>query len=268
MQILTSWAALIGMLILSLGSTPSQSIAVTPAVTVSAITTIAINGVATCRDATTVTVSGSSTYATNRVQASVSYQNSDGDYVLLQQTTSSSFGSGNFWLPIVIDYHTHVVSAGTSLQIIVQLQSMTGAGFTNTAGPITTYANAADRLCANQCSVALTSSDRAPTNGVVTLRSHFGSWFRPEGWLQGATYVNAGQTVQATFADVPCNAWVRAWFYPATGADRTPRMLPSQLWPGEFGTPAAGSSAPYVASFARGLPATKPLESDDPYAPK
>ena len=265
MHVLTSWAALIGMLILSLGSTTNQ-----PAtVSASATTTIAITGVATCRDSTTVTVSGSSTYATNRVQASVSYQDSDGDYILLEQTTSSNFGSGNYWIPIVVDYHTHVVSAGTSLQIIVQLQSMTGSGgFTNTAGPVTTYANAADRLCANQCSVTITSNDRAPVNGVVTLRSHFGSWFRPEGWLQGVTYVNAGQPVQATFADVACNAWIRAWFYPATGADRTPRMLPSQLWPGEFGTPGVGSAAPYVASFAKGLPATKPLESDDPYAPK
>ena len=37
-----------------------------------------------------------------------------GKYVLLQQTTTFNFGSGNFWIPIVLDYHTQPVDAGTS----------------------------------------------------------------------------------------------------------------------------------------------------------
>jgi hypothetical protein len=268
MQMLTSWATLIAMLILSIAPATGSPAPIGPEVLASTSNGLGIYSVAACRDTTTVTVSGSSAYATNRIIASVSYLNSNGKYVLLQQITSSNFGSGNFWIPLVLDYHTQPVAAGTSLQIIVQLQRSTGSGFTNLGDPLTTYVNAANRYCLNQCSVTLSTSDRAPVSGVVTLRSHFGSWFRPEGWLEGAMYVGAGQAVQATFADVACNAWVRVWFYPATGVDRTPRMLPSQHWPGEFGTLAADVSTPYATSFAKGLPATKPLESDDPYAPK
>jgi hypothetical protein len=264
MQILASWATLIAMLILSVGN-PA---AVSQPVPMSTPTEFSIYSVAACRDTTTVTVSGSSAYATNRILASVSYLNSKGKYVLLQQVTSSNFGSGNFWIPIVLDYHTQPVDADTSLQIIVQLQRSSGGGFADLGDPVTTYVTAADRYCLNQCSVAISTSDRAPVNGVITLRSHFGSWFRPEGWLHGVISVNAGHAVQATFANVACNSWVRAWYYPASGADRTPRMLPSQFWPDEFGTADAGASAPYATSFARGLPATKPLESDDPYAPR
>lgn len=281
MRRLTSWTALFALVILSVSTAVSPAIAFsTTDTTANAVTVnqaastpipnvFGIYSVAACRDTTTVTVSGSSSYATNRIQASVSYLDSDGDeYILLQQITSDNFGSGNFWVPVVLDYHTHLVDAGTQLQVIVQLQYSSSSGFTDLGSPVTTYITAADRLCFNQCSVAISTSDRAPTNGVVTLRSHFGSWFRPEGWTHGVVSVNAGQTVQMTIADVPCNAWVRVWFYPATGQDRTPRMLPSQNWPGEYGTDGAASSAIYATSFARGLPATKPLESDDPYAPK
>jgi hypothetical protein len=265
MQIFTSWATLIAMVILSL--TPAAS---KPATLGAAqANQVGIYSIAACRDTTTVTVSGSSIYATNRIVASVSYwNNDDAKYVLLQQTTSFNFGSGNFWIPIVLDYHTTPVDAGTSLQVIVQLQRSTGSGFTNLGASITTFVTAADHYCLNQCSVSISTGDRAPVSGMITLRSHFGSWFRPEGWLHGVTYVNAGQAVQATFADVACNTWVRVWFYPSTGIDRTPRMLPAQLWPNEFGTPAVGSPAPYATSFAKGLRATKPLESDDPYAPR
>jgi len=264
MQILTSAATLIAMLILTIAPATNNS---APIVS-SPANQVGIYSIAACRDTTTVTVSGSSSYATNRVVASVAYWNSDKDkYIVLQQVTTPNFGSGNFWIPIVLDYHTQPVDAGTTLQIVVQLQRSTGSGFTNLGDGLTTYATAADRYCLNQCSVSISTSDRAPVNGVITLRSHFGSWFRPEGWLHGVTYVNAGQPVQVTFADVACNARVRVWFYPASGTNRTPRMLPSQQWPGEYGTPAAGSTAPYATSFAKGLPATMPLESDDPYAP-
>ncbi len=267
MRILTSWATLIATVMLSLTPAASNSAPSSPPTN-----QVGIYSVAACRDTTTVTVSGSSAYATNRVVASVSYWNtSDSDdekYTLLQQTTSFNFGSGNFWIPIVLDYHTQLVDAGTSMQIIVQLQRSTSGGFTNLGDPVTTYVTASNRLCLNQCIVSISTSDRAPVNGVVTLRTHFGSWFRPEGWTQGETYVNAGQAVQATFADVACNARVRVWFYPASGADRMPRMLPSQLWPGEFGTPDAGASAPYATSFAKGLLPTKPLEANDPFVSK
>ncbi len=269
MQMLTSWAALIAMLIMSVGSAASNPATAGQSAPASVPNVAGIYSVAACRDTTTVTVSGSSVYATNRIVVNIAYWNSDDNkYIALQQVTSSNFGSGDFWIPIVLDYHTQPVDAGTSLQIIVQLQRSTGSGFVNLGDPITTYTTAADRLCLNQCSVSISTSDRAPVNGVITLRSHFGSWFRPEGWLHGAMYVNAGQAVQVTFADVACNAWVRVWFYPATGADRTPRMLPSQQWPGEYGTPDAGSTAPYATSFARGLRATMPLEAGDPYAPR
>ncbi len=268
MQIFASWATLIAMLILSMGSAAGNPAAVSQPVPMSTSNEFGIYSVAACRDTTTVTVSGSSAYATNRILASVSYLNSDGKYEVLQQVASSNFGSGNFWIPVVLDYHTRPVDADTPLQIIVQLQRSSGGGFVNLGDAVTTYVTAADRYCLNQCSVALSTSDRAPVKGVITLRSHFGSWFRPEGWTQGVISVNAGRAVQATFANVPCNAWVRAWYYPASGADRTPRMLPSQYWPNEFGTAAAGASAPYATSFARGLPATRPLESDDPFAPR
>ncbi len=267
MHMRTSWSTLLATLILSVSFAVGSPASASQAVPVSTPNVLGIYGISACRDTTTVTVSGTSAYATNQIVASISYWNTDDNkYVLMQQVTSSSFGSGYFWLPLVLDYHNHPVDAGTTLQVIVQLQGLAGTGFTNLGGSITTYTNAADRLCLNQCSVSISTSDRAPVSGVVTLRSHFGSWFRPEGWLHGATYVTAGQAVQVTFADVACNAWVRVWFYPSSGADRTPRMLPSQQWPGEYGTPDVGSSAPYATSFAAGLRATKPLESDDPYA--
>jgi hypothetical protein len=277
MQRLTSGATLFALLILSVGVgvSPATALSTTNATNVSvtaapaaATNVFDIYSVAACRDTTTVTVSGSSSYATNRIQASVSYLNSDGKYVLLQQVTSDNFGSGSFMVPVVLDYHTRPVDADTELQVIVEVQRSSGSGFTDLGDPQTTYVTAADRYCFNQCSVTVSTRDRAPTSGVITLRTHFGSWFRPEGWLQGAMSVNAGQAVHLTFAAVSCNAWARVWFYPATGKDRTPRMLPAQYWPDEYGTAAAGASAPYAMFFAKGLPATRPLEPDDPFAPR
>ncbi|MFN8597666.1 MAG: hypothetical protein U0559_15970 [Anaerolineae bacterium] len=102
----------------------------------------------------------------------------------------------------------------------------------------------------------------------MTLRSHFGSWFRPEGRLQGALPVLAGQALNGMIVGVPCDVTMRVWYYPATGKDRTPKLLPSQYWPAEYGTAASNGSVTYATSFKLGLPATKPLEADDPYAPK
>ncbi len=247
----------------------SNPVPVSKTIVASPLNVFGIFSATACRDTATVTVSGSADYATNRVRISLLVQNSDGDYILTRQVTSSNFGSGNFWLPIVVDYHTQPVDAGTSLEIIVQLQRQSGGGFVDLGGQVTTYLTAADRYCLNQCSVTVSTSDLAPTNGVITVRSHFGSWFRPEGWLHGVIPVYGGQAVQATVTDVACNSWVRVWFYPATGQDRTPRLLPSQYWPNEYGTPVAGGdAASYATAFARGLPATMPLESDDPYTPR
>src|SRR5512136_3165439 len=130
MQILASRATLIAMLILSVSSATSNPAAVSQSVPMSTPNEFGIYSVAACRDTTTVTVSGSSAYTTNRILASVSYLNSKGKYQVLQQTTSSNFGSGNFWLPVVLDYSTTPVDAGTSLQVIVQLQRLSGS-FTN-----------------------------------------------------------------------------------------------------------------------------------------
>ena len=67
---------------------------------------------------------------------------------------------------------------------------------------------------------------------------------------------------------LPCNWTVRAWYYPATGKDRTPKLLPAQYWPNEFAATSQDGANPYATSFAKGLKATAPLESGDPYAPK
>ena len=271
MKKLTSWATMTAMLTLVVGlmlGTAASPVDANQMVSAAPNGVYGIYSIDACRDSTTVTVSGSSEFATNQIVASVSYLNDKGKYILLQQTTSGNFGSGSFTIPVTIDYSANPVDEGTSLQVIVQLQGMTGNGFVNLGDSVTTYVTAADKFCEGKCSVVLSTTDRAPANGVVTLRTHFGSWFRPEGWWQGAIPVYAGQAVQATIAGAPCGAQGRAWFYPATGKDRTPKMLPSQLWPDEFGTSSSGGSSFYVTSFAKGLPATKPLEPDDPYAPK
>jgi hypothetical protein len=222
---------------------------------------------AACRDTATVAASGSSDWATNRIRVSVYKQDSHGNYVWLANATSDTFGSGSFTMPVVVDYSTKNVSDGASLRIDVELQHQSGGGFYTTAS---TSANvtAADKLCFNKCSVTIATRDKAPTKGTITLRSHFGSWFRPEGWLHAAIPVNAGQSVKTTIVGVPCDWSVRAWFYPASGLVRTPKLLLSQYWPDEFAATTADGALPYAAAFAYGLAATKPLESDDPYAPK
>jgi hypothetical protein len=226
-----------------------------------------IFSVAACKDTTTVAVSGNSGWATNRIVVNVYYLNSQSKWIWLQQATSGNFGSGYFNLPIFVDYHKKAVAENTLLQINVQLQRLSGGSFVDFATDTTTL-TVADKNCVDKCSVTLTTSDRAPVNGIITLRSHFGSWFRPEGRLYSAIPVNAGQAAHITTVAVSCNVTVRAWYYPASGKDRTPKMLPTQYWPGEFAATTADGSIPYTTSFAKGLPATRPLESDDPYAPK
>ena len=227
-----------------------------------------IYSVAACQDTTTVAVSGTSTNATNRVKVKVYAPDSNGNYVERAGTTSGTFGSGYFLLPVLVDYSGKPVDGGTQLRIDVQLQGLSGSSYVNIGPTASTYVAAADMLCANKCSATITTSDRAPVSGTVTVRSHYGSWFRPEGWTHAAMPVSAGQMLHFTVVGIPCISTLRVWYYPASGPDRTPRMLPAQYWPDEFGASTEDGAIPYAASFAKGLKATKPLESDDPYAPK
>jgi hypothetical protein len=222
---------------------------------------------AACRDTATVAASGSSDWATNRIKVSVYKQDSHGNTVWLANAASDTFGSGSFTIPVVVDYGTKNVADDTTLRIDVELQHQSGGGFYTTASA-STFVTTTDKLCFNKCSVTIATRDKAPVKGTITLRSHFGSWFRPEGRLHAAMPVNAGQVMKTTIVGVPCDWSVRAWFYPASGSVRTPKLLLSQYWPDEFAATLADGALPYTTSFANGLVATKPLESDDPYAPK
>ena len=230
-----------------------------------ATVSLQVTNLAACRDTTTVTVSGTSSYSTNRINVNLYKQDANGNYNLFRTVTTDAFGSGDFSFPVTVDYSTKTMDAGTALRIEVRLKA---PGSSTVSGPITLYTVAGTQFCEGRCSVIIVTADKAPAKGVITLRSHFGSWFRPEGWLHGVIPVTAGQTVNSMIVGAPCDATMRAWYYPATGKDRTPRLLPSQYWPSEFGTAAADGSAAYTTTFKRGLPATKPLESDDRYASK
>ena len=242
-------------------------VAVVPASATTPIGTGGIFSVAACKDLTTVAVSGTSSWATTRIIVTIYDLNSQGNWVWLKQAISDNFGSGYFNIPVTANYHRRAVAENTTLQINVEVQHWSTSGFVDFATDTTTV-TVADKNCLYKCSVTLMTSDRAPADGMITLRSHYGSWFRPEGRLHSAVPVSAGQMLRTTTVAVPCGTSVRVWYYPATGKDRTPKMLPAQYWPGEFATTSADGSIPYTTAFAQGLPATKPLESDDPYAPK
>lgn len=227
-----------------------------------------IYSVAPCKDTTTVAVSGSSTYATNRLEVRLFTPNSNGEYELLRETTTGNFGSGTFLMPITLKYVQEAQDEGTILYVEVQLQASSGNGFVDVGAMATTKVAVEDRYCQGKCSVLLNSTDAAPANGVVTLRSHYGSWFRPEGRLYSAIPVRAGQKLFYSVVGVSCDWSVRAWYYPAAGKDRTPKMLPAQYWPHEFAATTEDGAIPYTTRFAKGLAATAPLEPDDPYAPK
>lgn len=222
-----------------------------------------------CKDTATIAASGSSDWATNRIKVNIYKQDSHGNYNWLAGATSDTFGSGSFTMPVVVDYSTKNVADSVSLRIDVELQhqSGSGGGF-YIAATTSDYVTTADKLCLSKCSVTITTIDKAPAKGTITLRSHFGAWFRPEGWLHAAIPVNAGQFTKATIVGVPCDATVRAWYYPSTGLNRTPKLLPSQYWPNDFAASTSDGALPYATVFAKGVAATKPLESDDPYAPK
>lgn len=229
---------------------------------------VSMGDVFVCKDTASVAVFGTSSYATNRVKIRVFVRNSQGEYTLHAKTISENFGSGDFSLGVIVDYSAKTVDDGADIRIDVQLQRQSGGSFADLGDSVSAYAQVTDKYCRGRCAVTISSTDKAPAKGTLTLRTHFGSWFRPEGRTYGTLPVNAGRALRATFVGLPCGVTARVWYYPATGKDRTPRLLPAQYWPTDFGVDSATGAVVYVTSFARGLPATRPLESDDPYAPK
>jgi|GEM_PF-2894142 hypothetical protein len=240
---------------------------VSPAAASGPTGSMAIYSVAVCKDAAVVTVNGTTTYATNRVRVRINAPDSNGNYYLHKEVYSGNFGSGNFVLPIVAGYSKNQLADGKLVYIDVQLQAMSGNSFVDVGPQLTTSATVSDKLCKNKCLLTIASSDKAPVNGVITLRTHYGSFFRPEGRLYGVLPISAGQRLQNTFPALPCNASARIWYYPSTGKDRTPRLLNSQYWPDGYGLH-GDPAIVYSTSFAQSVKATAPLESDDPYAPK
>ena len=226
---------------------------------------IAVYSVAVCKDTALVTVTGTTMYATNRVRVRINAPDSKGAYYMHKETYSGNFGSGDFVLPIVVSYSRRGLDEGTLVYIDVQLQS--GGSFADVGPELTVSATVTDRLCKDKCAVTVASFDRAPANGVITVRTHYGSFFRPEGRLYGVMPVTAGQKLQNTFPALACHASARIWYYPSTGRDRTPRLLTSQYWPNGFGL-SGDPAIVYATSFAKGVKATAPLEPGDPYAPK
>jgi hypothetical protein len=240
---------------------------VSPAAASGPTGSIGIYSVAACQDTTTVAVSGTASAATNRIKAWIYKQNDKGEWIELASTVTGDFSNGSFLMPVSLNYYGKTVKDGTTLQVVVKLQSRNGNSWVD-VGSASTIVNASDKLCQNRCSVTISTTDRAPADGMITLRSHYGSFFRPEGRLYSATPVKAGQRAHYAVVALPCNWTVRAWYYPATGKDRTPKLLPAQYWPYEFAATSQDGSNPYTTSFVNGLKATAPLESDDPYAPK
>jgi hypothetical protein len=223
---------------------------------------VGIHSIAACKDSTTVAVIGSSSFATNRVRATVYTTDADGKDVMLDREYTESFGSGRVSVAIVLNYRKRPVSANTTLRVEVQLERLSGNSFVGDGAVLTQYAVAADKSCLGLCTVTVDTADGAPADGTLTLRSHYGTWFRPEGRLYGAVPVRAGRQLRATFVGLPCNWSVRAWYYPGSG-DTMPKMLPAQYWPNEYAATVADGTNPYTTSFAAGLPATHPLEDDD-----
>jgi len=227
-------------------------------------TTVGIYSVAACKDSSMVAVIGTSAYANNRIVADIYYQDGKGNRVSLKHVETAPFGTGRFSMALPMHYVTRPVPAGTPLWVAVKLQRSSHHTYV-TVATATQHVTAADQGCFDLCSVTLDTLDRAPAGGTLALRSHYGAWFRPEGWLHGAMPVQAGQRLRVTFVGLPCDVNVRAWYYPNSGADPTPLMLPAQHWPHEYQVNEADGTHPYVTTFAAGLPATEPLEVDDPF---
>src|SRR5512137_1718989 len=80
---------------------------------------IGLYSVAACKDTTTVAVSGTSTNATNRVKVKIYAPDDNGDYTWRGGTTTDTFGSGYFLLPVTVDYSGKPVDGGAVLRIDV-----------------------------------------------------------------------------------------------------------------------------------------------------
>lgn len=240
-------------------------IGVLPAAAASA--SISIYNTAVCKDEATVVLTGSSTYTNNRVEAYLYYKTDKGEDVLLAQSASTAFGAGPFMLALTLPY-TAYAQENEVLRLDVKLRKLSTDGKVyETVSKTSQNVTVADKYCHGKCSVTVDTIDKTPASGTLTLRSHFGEWFRPEGRLQGALPVAAGQKVRAVFVGVTCNWPVRAWYYPRSG-DKTPLMLPAQYWPNEFQANLLDGTNPYTTAFAKSLKSTRPLESDDPFVTK
>ena len=227
-----------------------------------------IYSVAACKDTTTVVVAGSSTYSNNRVEAALYYRDDKGKDVFLSQNTSPVFSSGPFMLSLTLSYIANSARENEVLRLDVRHLKLSASGKSYEVVSTTTRnVTVADKYCFGKCTVTVDTTDKAPAAGTLTLRSHFGAWFRPEGWLHGAFPVSAGLKARVVFVGLPCDWPVRAWYYPRTG-DKIPKMLPAQYWPNEFQANDLDGTNPYTASFARGLKPTHPLESNDPFVVK
>ena len=228
---------------------------------------VSIHSIAACKDVTTVAVTGSSTYSNNRLDVGIYFKNDKGKDVLLRQVFTPAFRSGPFTLAVTLPYADTAAMEGEVLRVDVQLQRLSGNTYVNAGSLTSQNVTVADKNCIGKCSVTVDTTDKAPAAGALALRSHYGSWFRPEGRLHGAAPLSVGQSARVVFVGVPCGWSVRAWYYPKTG-DKTPKMLPAQYWPNEFQANELDGTNPYTTAFAKGLKPTHPLEPDDPFVVK
>ena len=224
---------------------------------------IGVHSVAACTDTATVAIIGMTGFSNNVLEVKLLYINSKGEVKSKGTHTTAPFGSGRISLAIEFPYANETLPAGAQLRVEARLRRLSSSGYVD-AGYAQQQATVVDKSCIDTCSVTVDTTDRAPRAGTLTLRSHYGTFFRPEGWLHGAVPVSAGQAARATFVGIPCGWTVRAWYYPQTG-DPTPLLLPSQYWPHEFAATQADGTNPYTSSFAAALPATAPLEPNDPF---
>lgn len=229
---------------------------------------VGIYSIAACKDVTKVTVQGSSTYSNNRLDVGVFYRNDKGEWKLFRQVFTAAFASGPFMMTVPLTYADDNTRDGEVLRVDVQVQRLSGNSYVNVGPLLTQNVTTADRYCLDKCNVTVDTSDKAPASGTITLRSHFGKLFRPEGRLQGAHMVVAGQKARIVFVGVPCDWTVRAWYYPNSGKDKTPKLLPSQYWPNDFQANELNGTNPYTTSFAKAIAATAALEEDDPFVVK
>jgi len=227
---------------------------------------VGIVSASVCKDVTTATLSGSSTYSNNRLDVGIYYKNDKGQYVLLKQVFTPAFGSGSFTMLVSLPYSA-AATEGEVLRLDVQVQRLSGGKYVDVGPLVMENVTVADKNCLDKCSVVVDTTDRAPADGTITLRSHFGAWFRPEGRLHGAVPIMSGRKAHAVFPGVPCDWPVRVWYYPKSG-DKTPKMLPAQYWPNEFQANKLDVSNPYATAFGKGLKPTHPLEDNDPFVAK